>query len=409
MLAIVAAVALGGPLLTVSTAVADLTPPEPLPLGGYTERADKLLEPGGEPLAARVIVWKQGAMRVAMVSADMLTIPESLAREVRGKIPGDVKLFLVATHTHSAPDSQMLNDRMTFKIPGIANYKRRWLDWYAERIASGVRQALASSGTPAAAVDVWERHVEANRPRRAGGWSDSMLTLVGGTGGKGMPRWFAHYAAHAVVYGADNLQTHPDFPTPLLRRLGAFAFFPGAIGDVSPRADGPDAPQRMADFLSRFQGGEPVPRVVAQGEDPLVWTSEPIALDAPAPHPDFAKAYGVPDAIAQLVVKQFAPKEAEVRAFRIGKLAIVGIPGEPTGAVGRSIRDAGRRFGFDPVLVVSHVDGWIGYILEPDDYRRGGYEATLSFNGPDTGTRVEAASERALRRLARSGLSLRRP
>lgn len=401
MLAIVAAAVLGGPWLTVSTAVADLTPPEPLPLGGYTERGDRDFEPGGEPLAARVVILEQPGVRVAVVSADLLTIPESLEREVKARLPDDVRLFLAATHTHSAPDSQMLNDRMTFKIPGIASYKRRWLDWAADRIAGGVRDALGRAAEPHGDVQVWERHVDANRPRRPGGWPDTMLTVVGSTDPP--TRWFAHFAAHAVVYGADNLRTNPDFPTPLLRRLGAFAFLPGAIGDVSPRADGPDAPSRMEDLLRRFVGTVPAPRVVASAPDRLEWASEPIELAAPTPHPEFAKAYGVPDALAQLVVKQFAPKSAAVRAFRIGKLAVVGVPGEPTGAVGRTIRDAGRRLGFDPVLVVSHVDGWIGYVLEPDDYRRGGYEATLSFNGPDTGTRVVEASERALYRLARTG------
>lgn len=403
MHAIVAALAAGAAWLSVSTATVDLSPPEPLALGGYTERADRLLEPGGAPLVARVIALRQGASCVVLVSADMLTAPESLVREVRGRIPADVRLFLAATHTHSAPDSQMLNERMTFKVPGIASFKRRWLDWYAERIAKGVRGALARSGIPTSDVRVWERHVDANRPRRVGGWPDAMLTLVGGL--EGVPAapspWFAHFAAHAVVFGAENLQTNPDFPAPLLERLGAFAFFPGAIGDVSPRADGPDGDSRMRDFLAHFARLAPVPpRIVARSDQPLEWTSESIVLDRPAAHPDFAGDYGVPDALAQLVVKQFAPPRAEISAFRIGKLAMVGVPGEPTGAIGRRIRDEGRRLGFDPVLVVSHVDGWIGYILESDDYRRGGYEATLSFNGPNTGDQVVKASARALRRLS---------
>ncbi|MCG9895813.1 MAG: hypothetical protein MH204_10100, partial [Fimbriimonadaceae bacterium] len=41
--------------------------------------------------------------------------------------------------------------------------------------------------------------------------------------------------------------------------------------------------------------------------------------------------------------------------------------------------------------VVGHVNGWAGYMLDSEDYARGGYEATLHFYGPSLADRLVAA------------------
>jgi hypothetical protein len=119
MLALIVAFALVPQGLAIGRGKVDITPDVPLPLGGYTERGFQKSIPGGDRLYARTVLFESGATKIAVVSVETLTIPESLVREVKKRIPTDVFLFLAATHTHSAPDSQMLNDRMTFAIPGI--------------------------------------------------------------------------------------------------------------------------------------------------------------------------------------------------------------------------------------------------------------------------------------------------
>lgn len=377
--------------LTLRTGKVDITPPEPLPLGGYTERGGKLMEPGGERLFARGFELSQGNLRIRVISAEMLTIPESLHREVRAKTPAGTHLFLVATHTHSAPDSQMLNERMTMPVPGIATYKARWLEWYADKLGKIAFGAPA----PAQSVHGHEFDPGLNRGRRLAAFPDPIATRVVATTGKGDTPLFLHYAAHPILLGPVNLKTHGDWPGVV---PGEGAVLTGAIGDVSPAASS------LEDFATRFgaaKGKRPEKREWHRPGDVVGWAEQPIALGAVTPHPEFAKRYGVPDVLAALVVKGFAPEQGTISAFRLGKLAVVGIPGEPTSHLGRRIRDYGRRLGFSSVLVVSHVNGWIGYILLPEDYDRGGYEATLAFHGRETGLRVAEAAEKALRNLAR--------
>lgn len=394
--------------LTVRYGEANLTPPELLPLGGYTARREEPFQAGGDALKAKAIVFEQGKLMVALISAELLTIPESLYREVKKRLPKELNLVLVASHTHCAPDSQMLNDRMTFKVPGISAFKRRWLDWYAERIASSAISAMRETRMPTTwfGMDRWL--VDLNRGRRQSVMADPMATALSFPIYEDMACFVVHYSAHPVFYGPEEMHMRSDFPGAIARDKGLF--LPGAIGDVSPKAPGNTPAERILNFAKAFfeaeeKNGIPPttpngPRGRALEANPFRWVETPIELGEVKAHPNFARDNGVPDALADSLVSMFAPKTASIAAFRLGKLAIVGVPGEPTAALGRRIHDFGKRLGFTWVLVVSHVNGWIGYVLESDDYDRGGYEATLSFHGRETGERVYEASAKALKALA---------
>ena len=406
--------------LTIQKSQVDITPPEPLPLGGYTARGGKSFEPGGERLYARCLLIKDGRQKLAIVSAEMLTIPESLRAEVQRKIGSGITLFLSATHTHCAPDSQMLNERMTFAIPGIATFRRRWLDWYSDRIASSVKAAIKARSEDFFPC-IRQDRLALNRGRRANAQPDQLLTTLA------QPlviMFFSaeqaydpvpilmSYAAHATFFSSEELHTRGDWPGALANYYES-PILQGAIGDVSPDRPGSDAAAKVQAFLTAVRSRvvnpvmfeSPVGRLLAEPwtrlDEKLVVAEAPINLLPPKPHPEFATANHIPEVLAQQLVDKFAPREAKVTAFRIGKLAVVGIPGEPTSHLGRKIQNEGKKMGFEYVLVISHVNGWMGYILDSADYDRGGYEATLSFNGREEGNKVVEAAVDALRKLRR--------
>ncbi len=425
--ALVLNVAQNGALL-IRSAEVDISPPEPLPLGGYTARQGKVMDPLGTPLYARCVLFTEGEWNLAIVSVEMLTAPESLSAEVAKRIPPNFHLFLAATHTHCAPDSQMLNERMKSALPGIAPFKRRLLNWYADKIASSVTNAIANEALPYGSLSACEFDLPLNRGRRMGAQPDPIATLVGAdgiqlsdqvvqalkaggmrrVGHTGYTRILAEYAAHPVFYGAERNQTSGDWPGLLSPRLSDanlnIPVLVGAIGDVSPAAPGDTPQERISHFVDEFIGrlhaveGRSTKTVWRQG-DPVRFVQQDIPLDRPFPHPDFNDAYHVPGPLAIKLVKGFAPDKEAVTAFRFGGLAVVGIPGEPTSHLGRLIRNAGLAMGYQTVLVISHVDGWMGYILDPADYGRGGYEATLSFYGAQEGEHVVQAAISALKSL----------
>jgi neutral ceramidase len=382
---VVAALSIQPLLVGVSTV--SITPPEPLPLGGYTQRGGTVFQPGGDDLSARTVVLRQKSTTVAITSVEMLTVPESLYREVKKRLPSDVNLFLAATHTHSAPDSQMLNERMTIPVPGIATYKSRWLEWYADRIATGVREALAEPAWKRS-VTVNVAHLDLNRGRRLGAWPDNAFTQVSLDGVE-----INHFAAHATFHGPERLGLTGDWPGAMGMVLA------GPIGDVSPAASGANAEEKISNFRTVVESGLASKKPFPLSPTSLAFKTVTLKLPPAKPHPTFAAVYGAPNALAKMIVGRFAPTEAQISGFRLGALAVIGIPGEPTSHLGRAIRNEGWRLGFKYVLVCSHVNGWMGYILGPEDYDRGGYEATLSFYGREQGDAVVEAAKGLLGQL----------
>jgi hypothetical protein len=387
-------VAVKGPVF--QTSAVDVTPDELLPLGGYTSRGDKPMEPGGERLYARTLVLGDGTTQVAIVSFEALTVPESLYKAVKSKLPESVRLFLVATHTHAAPDSQMLNDRMTFKVPGIASFQRRWLEWTSERIAEGVKTALASPATDALGLGYVVGEVDANRGRREGAVP---IKTAGYILHDGKPL-LTTFAAHGTLFDETRMKTHGDWPGSVSRELGGLVL-PGAIGDVSPVAPHEGTVDNLRNLVEKLRSGYANARVkdLFSTTPEVSYVEEEITLEKPVPHPEFAKAFGAPDALAQVLIQRFAPTSAMVSIVQAGAVLFVGIPGEPTSEIGRKVQLLASSIGFPHSFVVSHTNGWIGYVLTPGDYDRGGYEATLSFHGRGTSERVLAAVERGLRKL----------
>lgn len=382
---------------TARIGVAELVPPEPLPLGGYTRRTEQAFEPGGEQIGARCFVLEGSGTRLAVVAVDLLTMPESLVREVRSKLPKDVRLFLAATHTHCAPDSQMLNERMNFKVPGIASFNRRWLDWYTDELVSLITGTLESRPIGGSFFYRLVR-LELNRGRRPGTWTESGGSLLEIANEREHRSLLYSYSAHPVFYGPEENKLRGDWPGSLSSRMGGTAVLSGAIGDVSPAAPGTTPAEKIDSFvnktMSALHSTQPI-----EVTGPLQVAEVRVELGEPRAHPGFAKAYGIPDPLATELAKKFAPATASVIAFRLGKYCVVGVPGEPTAELGRRIREEGSRQGFRWTAVISHVNGWIGYVLGSGDYERGGYEATLAFHGPETGNAVVSASVRALTQL----------
>ncbi len=372
---------------------ADISPPEPLPLGGYTARNGKVMDPGGDPLFARILVLQQSGKTIAIVSLEMLTVPESLVKEVQDKVGRDVHLFLTATHTHSAPDSQMLNSRMTFAVPGIASYKSKWLNWFSDKIAAGIKGALTAPFQVIKSGSLGQIQVDANRGRRVDAKPDQNLTAIYGND----QLLALHYAAHATFFEEDRNQTSGDWPGMLMKKTKA-VFLPGAIGDASPVGAGSTTVEKVTSMVEKLDTAwrVAVRRDVKVLSRDIAYCQVPIELPEPKAHPDFIKQNGVPEPLAQVLVKRFAPPEAVVTGIRYGDLLIIGIPGEPTSEIGAEILTIARKRGFPHTLVVSHVNGWLGYILSPENYDKGGYEATLAFHGRELSGKVVAAATAAI-------------
>lgn len=77
--------------------------------------------------------------------------------------------------------------------------------------------------------------------------------------------------------------------------------------------------------------------------------------------------------------------------------AFVAVPGEPITKVGLSIKKAGEDLGFASTTILGLTNDYLGYILDREQYLKGGYEACVSFYGPLLGEGIVSSAARLLR------------
>lgn len=382
--------------LEIAVGIHELGAGRRLPLGGYTERRDKMADSGGKPLEARAFVFRQGDLKLALVSVELLTVPRSFYLDVKRLLPG-YEVLVCASHTHCAPDSQMLNSNMTMKIPGIAAFDKEVAAAFARDVAEAVRAAKSFR------VVQWirwnESHVELNRTRRGDGSSRPRFVRLQISDGTRLYT-VGQFSAHPTVLGPEWNKTDGDWPGAWMRLAPAGEtrmFLNGAMGDVSPvppnGASGMKGVEAMASALEKakteFSESVASPQISLE--------ESPIDLPPVRPHPDFAKLNGIPSALANLLVSKFAETEGSVQVLKFSnRFALVFVPAEPTDALGAAIEAqvAGRS------ATVSFCNGWLGYELTRSQYRNGGYEASLSFHGEEIADRIVDAAKRADHTLA---------
>jgi hypothetical protein len=187
---------------------------------------------------------------------------------------------------------------------------------------------------------------------------------------------------------------------------GATALFlNGAEGDASPSGADEGTPAEKIDTYSAkiCEKARALWEHIAPVRTDLLaaWTQE-IQLGAPKPHPFFLLAAGQLKATqdqARALVDRLMPTRCEVSFVRVGDAMFMGVPGEPTAQVGLAAKELARAAGGKVVGIVALTNGWLGYILTPDQYKAGKYEATMSFYGNGTGDQILRGIKAGLTKL----------
>lgn len=370
---------------------------ERVPLGGYTARGAKKATGVRDSVNATALVLHCGGARFAMVSCDLLTVPKSLKDAVLARMPDwqPRELLIAATHTHCAPDSQRLNERMKIAVPGIATFDARALAWTADRIA----QAVTKAGEDLKPVILRLGEKEANLSRMRRGKESAppapdVLRVAELREPNGAPvALVVNYAAHPTIFGDKMLQVSAEWPGEVARLWerenpgGMLLFFNGAQGDRSPIADdgwkaAPTDEERMRLYARRVE--IVVERAQADATPSVVRAIEVLygeaALPKPLAHPELVadlKKSGIPLGLLETALKGFVPTQAPCMIVKIGGWALLAAPGEPSTSVGSRLRAL-----LPGSWLVGLANEWVGYILTAEQYAAGGYEATVSFSGP---------------------------
>lgn len=358
----IAAIARGSGPLAAGVGFAPIEVPLGAPIAGFAHlgyRSD-----GAEPVSARALVLAAGEARLAVVSAEILLVPDTLRDAVLARVR-DLPLtgvVVTATHTHAGPGGYYEN--LPFERAGVGPYDPRMRDLVANAMAQAVRRAFA---------DVAPAELSAARGRaaslaggRGGAPPDGRLTVLRLTRPGGRPlAELAVFSAHATTLGIRNRRISGDWPARFLARSthGVRFLLQGPLGDqraALPPAMGPLTPDTYAAELDRavaalaFGPRDPAPA--------LGWAAADVPLPTPVPPI-------VPRPLRQAatnLVNGILPAEARVSALRLGPVLLLQVPGE----VMHELAARWREMAGPDAEVVSLADGYLGYVDRPE--RSGG-------------------------------------
>jgi len=403
-----------------------------------------------DPLLVNALVLEVEGDRVALVSADVLSLKNRVVAEARNLILDlagipPTHVFLAATHTHTgAPvvdalgtevDPEVLSsfpDALAAAV-GRANDQLR-----PARVASwsGIAPDLAFPRRFHMLDGTVRTHAPKGSRETLNAEDEADPTLTG------LHVWdecgeliaaCVNFACHPIVVGGASFYSadYPDAVRRCLKRMhgpqATVLYLNGPCGDVGP--DNVKDPSRFrygeewVDRIGFGIGGHAIGLAsLADAGDDLVLTAtgERVRLGLRAV-PDFylrkaAKALtdadlATPPQDFDLIrLREYAlldrerregdTVDAEIAALRIGDTAVVGLPGEIFAAFGRQIRAASP---FRHTLVVELANGCHGYVPTRQAFRGGGYETWLARSSklmPEAGERMVECATALLKEIA---------
>ncbi len=356
--------------------------PSRAPMAGYPARGTG----SGGPLYARALVLEAGPVRQIIVSLETLLVPgpleEALVR--RAQLAPSACLLLTATHTHSGVGGTWRNALAEFGGNGRYDAQIEWA--VVEAAARAIHAAIAALGPARLSWNQMDWPAGPAEPRSAGP-IDTTLTALRIERPSGAPvATVIDYAMHPTMEPRKSARLSGDWPGALSAALevsGNVALvLQGASGNATwSRGAGTEQAiaARIATaaqaLVERTQPGSTASALQkdAAGGARVQLGCEVRLLSLPpaqaAPGVPFLLRRGAGNLIAL-----FAESSALRTTLLIDGLTLLGVPGEPVGALAQAARaGAGGK-----VAIVGLSDGYIGYIEPPG----GTGEAARTYHGP---------------------------
>ena len=384
----------GSTVLLAGVGRSDITPEPGGAMCGYGDRENRPSEGIHDRLSCRCLFFQWEAQRIALVSCDMLVITPELREAVLERIAGANAdhVMLAATHTHSGPGGYKKGWLIERLVMGT--YSEAMFDFLADRIAEAVLSASRHLRPASVGFGAGEASELIRNRRHEGGPTDSEVGLLRVDGRDGTPMALAvNFAAHPTVLSPENLHYSGDYAGLTAQRLeeatgATVLFFIGANGDQAPCFPGfgewDDDRERQieqADAIAKALSDEALR--VMDSISPSACSTFEIAnrvVDLPRVNLRASCFKYVFAPLLRLLFHGIFYGETVFQALRIDDFVIVGAPAEISTAIGGRIKQAHGR---GRTMVAGLANDGVGYVLEEEDYRTGGYEACMSFYGAE--------------------------
>ncbi len=366
----------------------EITPPMKVPLAGYGARMGMPSRGVLDPVYVRALVITDGKTKLAMVSADLLIILKDLKEEIMSKISDlDIDyLLLGATHTHSGPGGY--SDIFIVETAVLGGYHPKFRKFLVNKIAEAIKKAN-SSLKPAkfGSIIGTAPGYNINRRHPKTGKTDPSLGVIRITDLSGKTiAYIINYTAHPTCLSERNMKISGDYVGILERTIeerdpGSVAlFFNGALGDQGPncklKEKGIECMRRLGLGLAD-EVWKLIPKIKLTGNVNLT------VLDKMAKMPPAQVrkgCWGILRPAMKKLSKKLVRDKGEFMAIEINDTLIYASSAELAVEVGLHLK---AQHPDKKVLVFAHCNDWLGYLLTPEEYDIGKYEACMSLYGRD--------------------------
>jgi hypothetical protein len=382
------------PSLLAGFATVDLTPARPVPLAGFASRSGDASAGVHDPVRARAMVLSSGDAKLAVVSAEVLSVPRGLKAAVVGMLKDrgftSANVLVAATDNRSGPGGL---SRAAASRPVHGTFDGETFAEVTSKVAHAVAQADEER---AKARALWWRR-ETPPPRATGGaplppWAAGAIGDVLRVEDRaGRPVGFVvHVAAHAPVLDARNRRMSAEWPGALAAALERD--HPGATALCLARFAWLDDPTSVAraDFAAVEAYGERLAaRAATRSTDGPV---EVLSLAAES------REVALPPTVAGRLLGLdldgvLAPSRtatAEVQVLSLGRRRWIALPGRATKAFARAV--VGDD---DDATVVSCANDDLGDFVDRAALRESGEDEDRAWFGPGLADRLERACRRS--------------
>lgn len=385
----------------------DITPHFPVDLSGYGARINPSLGML-DPIFATFLLFEGEEKKLLLLSFDLLAVGDALREKLRYSLKklgfGEDEVFLIATHTHSAP--------ATGAVPYMGSPYELWLEDVARRIGESLKQSMDEIETRELKLGSGEAEISLNR-RTLEGWlpqkkeegyvEKEIAVLLCGD----MP--LLNFTCHAVCFTEKNRFISADFPGRARLYLKYFLNAPavlmanGAAGDQNPierdiygvEKTGRSLAEATRSALDKAEivKGRGIGYLHKKVSFPL---AQPPSLDeleefiarqkegindATLPEQIMRRSYirWAEDTKEKILKGTFERQvEGKISLLRIGDVALLFLPGEVFSEIGKKAKDIMRSKGLFP-FVVGYYDKLVGYIPTASAFEEGGYEVTDAY------------------------------
>ena len=395
---------------------AELPRPQNGPLGGYGGLRDRRAQELLDPPEARALVIEGSSMRIALVALDLVIIRATLReglREMSEAFALDT-LVVAATHTHSGPGGY-IPGRLPARLstgafdPGTPRNLIRAALRALQLALNDLTPARVASGSAQLSL-ARNRHFR-DGPRE----TDLPLLRFDFPSGRAPVAVFA-YGAHPTVLSPRSRAYSADYVGAarawLKERGWRSLFLAGPLGDQEPISQlGELWPRDVTRQRAQVaEIGTTLGEAVLRGLRRLTPTDGAVLASSER----WVEAPGTPrlrrfcslwwlTPFVRPGLRRFLSTRVPLHAIRVGDARIVMLPAEPASSVGQEIRD--ELPPTLPIFVIAHASDWLGYVVSAEAYRKGGYEACLSFYGPELGGWLVAEALTTMRLLESNALT----